>query len=59
MKKYLSRLAPILIIIALLITIYLLSKLEEKYINEEDMNNREIVNIQKVVDGDTVSVLLS
>jgi len=50
MKKYTSRLASILIIIVILLTIYLLSKLEEKYINEQDINNREIVSVKKVVD---------
>ena len=59
MKKYTSRLASILITIVLLLTIYLLSKLEEKYINEQDINNREIVSVKKVVDWDTISVILS
>ena len=59
MKKYLSRLIPLLLIIVLLLIIHYFSYLEQKYIDEEDMNNRQIVTLKKVVDWDTVSVVLS
>ena len=47
------------IILLLGLWIYLFSYLEQKYIDEADMNNRQVVTLKKVVDWDTISVLLS
>lgn len=59
MKKFLSRLMPLLIILLLLLAIHFFSSLQQKYIDEKDRNNRQQVTIKKVVDWDTVSVILS
>ena len=47
------------ILILLLLWIYFFSNLKEKYETQEAINNRQIVTLKKVVDWDTINVLLS
>ena len=47
------------IIILLLSWIYFFSNLQEKYNKQEALNNRQTVTVMKVVDWDTINVLLS
>ena len=47
------------ILILILLWIYFFSNLKEKYDTQEAINNRQVVTLKKVVDWDTVNVILS
>ena len=54
-----NTLVTLLVLIVLLIWIYFFTNLKEEYNTQEAIDNRQLVTLQKVVDWDTINVLLS